>query len=33
VTDAIKALGTHAVQIKLAPSVSATIQVEVVAKG
>jgi large subunit ribosomal protein L9 len=33
VTDAIKALGTHAVQIKLAPAVSATIQVEVVAKG
>jgi large subunit ribosomal protein L9 len=33
VTDAIKSLGTHAVQIKLAPAVSATIQVEVVAKG
>jgi large subunit ribosomal protein L9 len=32
VTEPIKTLGSHGVQVKLAPSVSATIQVEVVAK-
>jgi large subunit ribosomal protein L9 len=32
-TDAIKSLGTHAVQIRLAPTVTATIQVEVAAKA
>jgi large subunit ribosomal protein L9 len=33
VTEPIKVLGTHSVQIKLAPSVTATIQVDVVAKA
>ena len=33
VTDPLRALGTHAVEIKLGPNVSATIQVEVVAKS
>lgn len=33
VTEPLRALGTHAVEIKLGPSVSATIQVEVVAKS
>jgi len=31
-TDAIRSLGTHAVPVRLGPNVSATIQVEVVAK-
>ena len=31
-TDALKTLGTHEVQIRLAPSVTATIKVDVVAK-
>ena len=33
VTDALKTLGTHPVQVRLAPSVSATIQFEVTAKA
>lgn len=33
VTEPLKALGTHEVQIKLAPTVTATIQVSVVAKS
>lgn len=33
VTDAIRTLGTHPVQVRLAPSVSATIQVEVTPKA
>jgi small subunit ribosomal protein S18 len=32
-SDALKSLGTHAVQIRLAPTVTATIQVEVAAKA
>jgi large subunit ribosomal protein L9 len=33
VTEAIRTLGTHPVQVRLAPSVSSTIQVEVSAKA
>ena len=32
VTEALRSLGTHAVQVRLAPSITATIQVEVAAK-
>lgn len=32
-TDALKALGTHQVQIRLAPTVTASITVDVVARG
>lgn len=33
VSDALRTLGTHPVQVRLAPSVTATIQVEVAAKS
>ena len=32
VTEALRSVGTHAVQVRLAPSITATIQVEVAAK-